>query len=313
MMTNENVKTMLNLYTNGYSTVKVAALITAAILYDKGELEKYEELSPDMMDPPEELGDLFRDVFYHSYRDLPSEHVLIGEITIVSSKEQLLDLVKSSYSYYSICGIGALKENPIRHYNVRNLTNNPTSASYTFEYESIEGSWTERSRPSRAIVTIDGANISLIKVKGVDPTLYQTASMVFAALSRSAGIHKYQRAGRVHPFKIGLYTGYSGCQDYFLNLYKKEGNKKYIRYKTAAKLHVSMADKVTIDNMYCGDAVELLLAAICNRERIDYRDIDLVYNRNNTKMMRANGVHFVRPYKDEIITEDELDFIPLRD
>lgn len=311
-MTNANVKTMLNLYSHGYSTVDMAALITAAILYNRGELEKYEDLSPDMMNPPEELGELFREVFYHSYHELPSEYVLIEAVVKVSAKEQLLELIKSSYSYYSICGLSALKDNPIRLFNVRNLTNNPTSASYTFEYESVEGSWSVRERPSRAIVAIDGTNISLIKVKGVDPTLYQAASMVIAALSRSADIHRYQRAGRIHPYKIGLYTGYSGCQDYFLNLYKKEGNKKYIRYKTAAKLHVSMADKVTINNMYCGDAIELLLAAICNRENIDYRDIDLVYNRNS-KMLRSNGVHFVRPYKDEIISEDELDFIPHRD
>ena len=189
-----------------------------------------------------------------------------------------------------------------KHYKVEESEsyNNDNKKVFTFEYNSEDGCWNYREKPSRAIIIIDGNKMSMVKVRGVDPTLEQTTAMCLAAASHSAEIHQYNRDERINPFKVNSRIGYSGCEDYFLDIYRRENNM-FIKKWTPAKLHVSMAGKVSdITDMYVGDALELLTAAM------GYSDFQ--YFRR--KISKRFGVRFVRPYKNEILTEDDMDFIP---
>lgn len=187
-----------------------------------------------------------------------------------------------------------------RHYKAYNDSNNDCcKIVFTYEYVSEDGCWLSRETPSRAVVIIDGTNLSMIKVRGVDPTLEQATTMCFAAASHSAAIHKYSRDRRIHPFKINSRTGYSGCEDYRLDIYGRNGTLFYKKF-TAAKLHVSMAGKVSsITDMYVGDALELFTAAL------GYRDFNYC-----KRISEKCGVRFVRSYKNEILSEEDMDFIP---
>lgn len=188
-----------------------------------------------------------------------------------------------------------------KHYKVDydNSNSNDDHKVFVFEYKSEDGSWSYRERPSRAVVVVDGSNISMVKVKGVDPTLEQTTIMCFTAAARTAAIHKYSRNGRVHPFKINCRVGYSGCEDHYLDIYKRENNMFYKTW-TAAKLHVSMAEKIaSITDMYIGDVLEILTSAL------GYKDFE--YSK---KINEKYGVRFVRPYRNEILSEEDMDFIP---
>lgn len=190
-----------------------------------------------------------------------------------------------------------------RHYKVLPSNNDRKDRRkvFTFEYESEDGCWCSRERASRAIVIIDGKNLSMLKIKGVDPTLEQTAIMCLAAASHAAAIHEYNRGERVHPYKINSRIGYSGCEDYWLDIYRGKNNV-FTKWFTAAKLHVSMAGKVAeITDMYVGDALELFTAAMRCRD-FDYFKSKVVSKRY--------GVRFVRPYRNEILSEEDMDFIP---
>lgn len=193
-----------------------------------------------------------------------------------------------------------------RHYKVEseNNYNNDERKIFMFEYPSEDGCWCSRERASRAAVIIDGTKMTMTKVRGVDPTLEQTAVMCLAAASHSAAIHKYNRGERVHPYKINSRIGYSGCKDFWLDIYKRGENNIFIKWFNAAKLHVSMAGKVSdITDMYVGDALELLTVAM------GYRDFDYFHGR----ISKRYGVHFVRPYKNEVLAEADMDFVPKKE
>ena len=188
-----------------------------------------------------------------------------------------------------------------QYHNYNDSNNDCCKIIFTYEYVSEDGCWLSREAPSRAAVIIDGTNlsISMIKIRGVDPTLEQATTMCFAAASHSVMIHKYSRDRRVHPFKINSRTGYSGCEDYHLDVYGRNGTLFYKKF-TAAELHVSMAGKVSsITDMYVGDALELFTAAS------GYRDFN--YRK---RIEKSSGVRFVRSYKNEILSEEDMDFIP---
>jgi hypothetical protein len=192
-----------------------------------------------------------------------------------------------------------------KHYKVMSDEESSTinSKVFTFEYQSEDGCWNSRERESRAVVVIDGTKISMVKVRGVDPTLEQTAVMCLAAASRAAAIHEYNRGERVHPYKVNSRIGYSGCQDHFLDIYKESENNVFVKWFNAAKLHVSMAGKISdITDMYVGDAIELLTAAM------GFGDFEYFHG-----MSRKYGVRFVRPYKNEVLSSEEMDFIPKKE
>lgn len=190
-----------------------------------------------------------------------------------------------------------------KHYAVTEESSNTINRKvFTFEYESEDGCWSTRQNPSRAVVVINDNKMSMAKIRGVDPTLEQAAAMCLAAASHSAAIHEYNRNERVNPYRINSRIGYSGCEDYCLDIYGRDGSTFFKKF-TAAKLHVSMAEKVSlspITDMYVGDILELLTAAM------GYSDFQ--YFRR--KISKRFGVRFVRPYKNEILTEDDMDFIP---
>lgn len=193
-----------------------------------------------------------------------------------------------------------------KHYIKRYYTDpNYKVDIYSFEYDSYDGSWCSRERPSRCTVVIDGTNVSLYKTRGVDPTVNQVCSMIFESVSRSAVLHKYNRCNRRWPYRIGKRIGYSGCEDYYMDLYyKPEHSLHYIKKCTASRLHVSMAGKISeISNEYVGDVIELLIAAAMGS-----RD-DFCYTKSK-KDLKFNNVRFVKPRKNEVLDEDELDFIP---
>lgn len=176
---------------------------------------------------------------------------------------------------------------------------------YTFEWEPEEG-WCYSDRKGRGVfIYTSDKKISFTKISGPDPTYVQLAEMVAQVVNRTNKFHHYTTNGRIWPFKINERVGYSGCRDLFLDLYRKEGNL-YVRKCNAAKLHISMYDKVSdLVAMYVGDLMELVIVAVAGH--------DYVYKAGpKTKIPRNAGVRFVRPYRNEIISEEEMDFVPKR-
>lgn len=301
-MRSTETKLVRKLYEKGYSTPRIAALLTAAILFweQEGANKNEDDLLNKYADegPNKEIASLFQNVYYHDKNGIDRIDDISYEYTleIVQDYTELTEFIMKSYEYYY--GYRKLKE----IYKVpEEYDNNSDNVQFTFEYRSIDGSFSYREKPSRAVVVVNGSNMSMLKIKGVDPTLEQTACMCLAAAARTGAIHKYSRSSRVFPYKINNRIGYSGCEDYFLDLYYRD-NSVFIKKCNAAKLHISMAGKIgSFTDMYVGDILELLTAAL------GYEDFEYCKRIN-----KKYGVRFVRQYRNEIVSEEEMDFVPKR-
>lgn len=174
--------------------------------------------------------------------------------------------------------------------------------SYTFEWDPEEG-WCYSDKKGRGVMLYTSdRKVQFIKISGPDPHLLQMGEMIAQVVNRTSRYHNYTTTSRVWPFKINERIGYSGCRDLFLDLYRKAGSS-YIRKRNASKLHISMYDKIGDFSMYVGDAIELIIVAIAGH--------DWGYKAGTkTRIPRNAGVRFVRPYRNEIICEEDMDFIP---
>ena len=179
--------------------------------------------------------------------------------------------------------------------------------AYTFEWEPSDG-WFYSDRKGRGVmVYTSDRKVEFIKLCGPDPHIMQLAEMTTQVINRTNRYHCYTTNGRIWPFKINERIGQSGCRDLYLDLYRKAGSSSsYVRKCTVAALHVSMYDKVgDFSPMYIGDLIEILIVAIAGH--------DFTYQAGQkTKMRKIAGVRFARPYRNEIVGADDLDYLPKR-
>lgn len=175
--------------------------------------------------------------------------------------------------------------------------------AYTFEWDPEEG-WFYTNKKGRGVVIYTSdKKVQFVKISGPDPHLLQVGEMIAQTINRTNRFHCYSTNGRIWPFKINERIGQSGCRDLYLDLYRKaEGGSSYIRKCNAASLHISMYGKVSDFSMYIGDAIELLIVAIAGH--------DWAYKPGRKTKIGGMGVRFVRPYRNEIIGADDLDYSP---
>lgn len=296
-MKQANYDTMKNLYDNGYRTVDMCKIFTSLIVTSSRTTYSASEVFLDLFTNNGEKTLKELNDNYSSVKSITSHLPIDAEV----ASELLLKAEDIDVE---------IDPTPIRQFTIRQkIEQESTAITYTFEYTSNDGCWCSRNRPSRAIIIVEGTNLSMIKVKGVDPTFYQASAMLIEALSRSASIHKYNRCDRIWPFKINKRIGYSDCEDWFLDLYRREGSK-FVKRNNASNLHISMADKVSdVCDIYVGDILEMIVAAGCYREGLQYKDFDFIYCKDKKRLTR-NGIRFVRPYKNEVFHKEDMDFIP---
>ena len=188
------------------------------------------------------------------------------------------------------------------------MTNNNAKIlkAYTFEWEPTDGWFYYSDKKGRGVMLYTSdRKVQFVKLSGPDPHIMQLAEMTAQVINRTNRYHQYTTNGRIWPFKINEKTGQSGCRDYYLDLYRKVGDS-YIRKCNASKLHISMYDKVgDFSPMYIGDLIEILIVAIVGH--------DFKYQAGQkTKMRKIAGVRFARPYRNEIVGADDLDYLPKR-
>ena len=186
-----------------------------------------------------------------------------------------------------------------------NMNNNvEVLKTFTFEWDDPDG-WFYRDKKGRGVMLYTSdKKVTFTKISGPDPNYIQLAEMSAQVVNRTNRYHMYTTNGRIWPFKINERTGYSGCRDLFLDLYRKVGNH-YVRKCNAAKLHITMYGKVGDFTMYVGDLIELVIVSVAGH--------DFAYKPGSkTKIPRNAGVHFVYPYRNEILSEEDMDFIPSR-
>jgi hypothetical protein len=280
----------LNLYRNGYSTKNIVIALIAALEHTYSYLNLT-------------WHDLYYDLYFHMYERIS---YAVDDDTWMETISELNDdgFRASEELREDILDRVSGQRWPTKPYRETTTTTTAkTKSKYCFNYTSWD--WDGNPSKGRCLVELVDHDLKFTKLKGADPTIAQVGTIVEYVASKTASLHRYNRCDRVHPYKTTVRTGYSGCRDVSLDLYKRRGDR-YVFMHRAAALHISMYQKVGDFQMYIGDILEILLAVSVGDDSSEY---DFGYNTSK-KWLKKYGIEISNLHSNEVLEEDELTFIP---
>lgn len=118
---------------------------------------------------------------------------------------------------------------------------------YVFSWDDLRG---------RVGVIVSGDYLETFQVAGNALPARLLIPLLRAVLG-DAGIARAERLhqGRIKPWAVTCRTGMSGCKDFYLKILT---NERFMSYRTAATLHVSMSGKIEAISMWLGDILPIL-------------------------------------------------------